>query len=153
MKKTAIALFTAALAVAVPSFARIAPDQIALGGVAPGMTIAQLAAAAGEPQNKAGDDWFYPQFKVEFDDDRPGVVESVSAYAPPAAISAVLAVGQPESAIVPALGTPDGKADCASTAPGNARMHPVRTKTAGAAAPSMPRPNRGFPSAGDGGIL
>ena len=109
MKKTAIALFAAALAVSTVALARVAPDQIALGGVAPGMSIAELTAAAGEPQNKAGDDWFYPNFKVEFDDDRPGVVESVSAYAPPAAIPAGLAVGQPESAIVPALGAPDGK--------------------------------------------
>lgn len=109
MKETAIELFVAALAVSTVALARVAPDQIALGGVAPGMTIAQLAAAAGEPQNKAGDDWFYPNFKVEFDDDRPGVVESVSAHAPPAAIPAGLAVGQPESAIVPALGAPDSK--------------------------------------------
>lgn len=107
MEKTAIALFAAALAVSTAALARIAPDQIALGGVAPGMSTAQLTAAAGEPQNKAGDDWFYADFKVEFDDDRPGVVESVSAHAPPAATPAGLAVGQPESAIVPALGAPD----------------------------------------------
>lgn len=109
MKKSAIALFVAALALSTAALARVAPDQIALGGVAPGMTIAELATAVGEPQTKAGDDWHYAGFKVEFDDDRPGVAESVSAYAPPAAIPAGLAVGQPESAIVPALGAPDSK--------------------------------------------
>lgn len=109
MKKHAVALFVAAMAVVSAAWAAVAPEQVALGGVAPGMSTGELTAACGEPQARSGDDWIYPAFKVEIDDDRPGIVESVSTHLPNAATPAGLAVGQPESAIEAALGAPDKK--------------------------------------------
>ena len=109
MKKFAVALFGAVVAAATVAWAAVAPEQVALGGVAPGMSTGDLVSVCGEPQARNGDDWIYPAFKVEIDDDRPGVVESVSTHLPNAATPAGLAVGQPESAIATALGAPDRK--------------------------------------------
>lgn len=109
MQRKIIALLTVAWAVALSVQATVAPEQVALAGVTPGMTIAQLEEACGQPQFKSGDDWNYSAFKVELDDDRPGVVESVSSRVPPTATAAGVAVGQSESVIVPAYGAPDRK--------------------------------------------
>ena len=109
MKIFAVALFVAAVAIASVAWAAVSPGQVALGGVVPGMSTGELVAGIGEPQVRNGDDWIYPAFKVEIDDDRPGVVESVSTHIPDAATPAGLAVGQPESAIMTALGAPDRK--------------------------------------------
>ena len=109
MDKKRTAVFGVAMIVSGMVFAAVAPDQIALGGVTPGMTVGALTAACGEPQARHGDDWIYSAFKVEIDDDRPDVVESVSTRVAGAATPAGLSVGQSESAIAAALGAPDKK--------------------------------------------
>lgn len=109
MRKKMAALFGVAMAVSCMALATVAPDQIALGGVTPGMSVSALTAACGEPQAKNGDDWIYPAFKVKIDDDQPDVVESVSTSLPEAVTPGGLSVGQPESVILHACGAPDKK--------------------------------------------
>ncbi|MBP1588809.1 MAG: hypothetical protein ILO10_01285 [Kiritimatiellae bacterium] len=109
MHKNFIAVLALVWAVAVTAQATVAPEQMSLAGVTPGMTIAQLESACGQPQRKTDDNWHYSTFKVEFDDDRPGIVESVSSRVPPTATAAGVAVGQSESVLVPAYGAPDRK--------------------------------------------
>lgn len=108
MKKSAIVFWSAvSAALFVQTAAAIPPEAVAIGPVAPGMTEAALLAACGEPQQKAGDKWFYPDFRVEFDDDRPGIVEEVETTSKAVATPAGVRVGQPFSALEEAYGAPD----------------------------------------------
>jgi len=100
------------LAAAAAMFAQTAsaaiPDEaVALGPVAPGMTAAALVSACGEPQAKNGDEWSYPAFRVEFDDDGTDAIEEVGTRSPEIATPAGVRVGQPESALAAAYGEPD----------------------------------------------
>lgn len=109
MTKSAIAFFAAALAaVAVQTaVAAVPPEAVSIGPVAPGMTEAALVAACGQPVQKIGDKWIYPDFRVEFDDDRPGIVEEVETTSSAVATPAGVRVGQPVSALEAAYGAPD----------------------------------------------
>lgn len=108
MKKSAIVYLSAvSAALLVQTAAAIPPEAVAIGPVAPGMTEAALLAACGEPLQKAGDKWFYPDFQVEFDDDRPGIVEEVETTSKAVATPAGVRVGQPVSALEAACGAPD----------------------------------------------
>ena len=49
--------------------------KIALGGIAPGMSETALVDAFGQPTSRDGEDWIYPNFKVEVE---RGVVEKIS---------------------------------------------------------------------------
>jgi hypothetical protein len=109
MTKSATALLTAALAAMLVQTASavVPPEAVAIGPVAPGMTEAALVAACGQPLQKAGDKWFYQDFRVEFDDDRPGIVEEVKTTSAAVATPAGVRVGQPVSALEAAYGAPD----------------------------------------------
>lgn len=108
MKKSALAFLAAVSALLVQTAsATVLPEAVAIGPVAPGMTEAALLAACGEPRQKAGDKWFYPDFRVEFDDDRPGIVEEVETTSKEVATPAGVRVGQPVSALEEAYGAPD----------------------------------------------
>ena len=62
------------------SFAAVAGDQIAIGRVTPGMSTADLISIYGDPSEKHGDEWYYPNFHVEMDrKDAPTKVEEVSS--------------------------------------------------------------------------
>jgi hypothetical protein len=110
MAKKALPWCAAALAAmtVVPAASAVVPSEaVAIGPVAPGMTEAALVAACGQPQRKAGDNWFYADFRVAFDDDRPGIVEEVETTSPAVATPAGVCVGQPASALEAAYGAPD----------------------------------------------
>ena len=109
MKKSATAILAAALAALSlqTASAAVPPEAVALGPAAPGMTEAALVAACGQPQQKTGDTWIYPDFRVEFDDDRPGIVEEVETKSPAVATPAGVCVGQPASALEAAYGAAD----------------------------------------------
>ena len=108
MKKSAIAFLSAvSAALLVQTAAAIPPEAVAIGPVAPGMTETALLAACGEPLQKAGDTWIYQNFRVEFDDDRPAIVEEVETTSVAVATPAGVRVGQPFSALEAAYGAPD----------------------------------------------
>ena len=48
-----------------------------LCGAAPGMTVEQLISIYGQPVSRNGDDLIFSDFRVEIDDNRPNVVESI----------------------------------------------------------------------------
>ena len=56
-------------------FAAVDDEQIALGKISPGMKANAVLNAFGQPTYRNGDDWTYPNFKVEVEH---GIVEKVS---------------------------------------------------------------------------
>ena len=77
MKKFLALLCGASCLLSSVTFAAIAPNKIALGNIAPGMSVKDLLAMCGEPNHKHGDDWVYNNFTVEIDDNTYDVVEKV----------------------------------------------------------------------------
>lgn len=56
-------------------FAAVDGSKIAIGSIYPGMSEQDFLNAFGQPTYRDGDDWIYPNFKVEVEHDR---VEEVS---------------------------------------------------------------------------
>lgn len=100
-KKFAALVCGAVLSFSAVCSATVAPEKIGIAGVNPGMTEAQLIAAVGQPTSKSpkGDDWHYNGFTVEFDKDRPGVVEEITTRRAGIATAAGISVGQSVSAL------------------------------------------------------
>ena len=72
--------------------ATVPNDEIAIGGVRPGVTTNELINLKGQPlsKNYDGDEWIYDGFKVEFDKDAPNFVEEIktreNAYPTPGGV-------------------------------------------------------------------
>lgn len=86
----------------------VAADNFAIGKVSPGMSREDLIKAVGEPKSKSadGEEWFYDDFKVEFDDDRPGVVDKVSTTGDKVQTPNGVAVGQSSDVLKEKFGEP-----------------------------------------------
>lgn len=107
MKKFAALLCGAALAVSSVCFATVSPDKIGIGRAVPGMTVEQLIAIYGQPVSRHGDDLIFRDFKVEIDDDRPSIVDSIETRSGALATPAGVKVGQGAEVLNGAYGTAD----------------------------------------------
>ncbi len=107
-KKIAAFVCGATLAFSAVCSATVAPEKIGIAGVNPGMSESALVAAVGQPNSKSpkGDDWYYNGFTVEFDKDRPGVVEEITTRNAGISTAAGISVGQNVS-VLNALGQAD----------------------------------------------
>ncbi len=85
-------------------FAAVDGGKIALGGISPGMSETDLLNTFGQPSNRSGDDWTYPNFKVEVE---RGIVKEVSTTSQAIATPNGVRVGQGAAA----LNTTFGRAD------------------------------------------
>ena len=78
-KKVSTMVLGTLMAAAATAFASVAPQQVALGGIEPGMSLEQAKNLGGEI---AYSDYEKTVFKsgliIKVDDDRPGVVEEVA---------------------------------------------------------------------------
>lgn len=105
-KKIAALLCGTMLAVSSIGFASISSDKIALGKLTPGMSTADLIEICGQPISRRGDDWYYSNFVVEIDDDRPDVVEKITTRSSDIATPTGIRVGQ-SADVLNALGRAD----------------------------------------------
>ena len=85
-------------------FAAVDGGKIALGGISPGMSETDLLNAFGQPNRRDGDDWTYPNFKVEVE---RGIVKEVSTTSQAIMTPNGVRVGQGAEA----LNTTFGRAD------------------------------------------
>ena len=83
-------------------------DNFALGKVSPGMSEEELVKAVGEPKSKSLDneEWHYENFKIEFDDDKPGIVDKVSTLGDKVTTPNGVAVGQSLNILIEKFGEP-----------------------------------------------
>ncbi len=94
MRKLAAILCGAALAFSSICSATVSPDKIAIGRAVPGMTVDQLISIYGQPVSRHGDDLIFRDFKVELDDDNPGIIESIETRSGAVATPDGVKVGQ-----------------------------------------------------------
>lgn len=85
-------------------FAAVDGGKIALGGISPGMSETDLLNTFGQPNHRSGDDWTYPNFKVEVE---RGIVKEISTTSQAIATPGGVRVGQGAEA----LNTTFGRAD------------------------------------------
>ncbi len=88
-------------------FATVSPDKIALGKIYPGMKTSDLISICGQPNYKKGDDWIYSNFKVEVDEDRPNIVESIETKSGALSTPNGVAVGQSADVLNRTFGAAD----------------------------------------------
>lgn len=107
-KKAAALVFGALTMLAASAFASVSPEQVALAGIAPGMTLEQARSVGGAVS--------YSDYKrivfqngavAETDDDWPGVVDEVKIRSGTAATPAGITLGMGVDAITGAYGQPD----------------------------------------------
>lgn len=93
-KKLSVLVLGTLMATAVTAFAGVAPKQVSLGGVEPGMSLEQAKNLGGEIVYT---DYKKTVFKsgliIKVDDDRPGVVEEVVVKTGEVKTSAGIALG------------------------------------------------------------
>jgi len=85
-------------------FAAVDSGKIALGGISPGMSETDLLNTFGQPNRRDGDDWTYPNFKVEVE---RGIVKEISTTSQAIMTPNGVHVGQAAAA----LNTTFGRAD------------------------------------------
>ena len=107
MKKLAALLCGAALAVSSICSATVSPDKIGIGRAVPGMTVDQLISIYGQPVSRHGDNLIFRDFKVEVDDDRPGIVDSIETNSGAVATPAGVSVGQGAEVLNNSYGSAD----------------------------------------------
>jgi len=78
--------------------------KIALGSISPGMSETDLLNAFGQPTRRDGDDWTYPNFKVEVE---RGMVKEVSTTAQTIITPDGVRVGQAAEALNATFGRAD----------------------------------------------
>ena len=78
--------------------------KIALGGISPGMSSTDLLNAFGQPNSRNGDNWTYPNFKVEVE---RGIVKEVSTTSQAITTSGGVRVGQAADALNATYGSAD----------------------------------------------
>jgi len=78
--------------------------KIALGSIYPGMSEQDLLNAFGQPTHRDGDDWTYPNFKVEVEHGR---VEKVSTRSESITTPDSVRVGLPATALNSTFGSAD----------------------------------------------
>ena len=91
------------------AFAMISSADIALGGVAPGMSVDEAAAVYGPATYRGDDAYFQNGVKADLDDFNRNLIEELKITRPGSGVStpAGIAISSPESAIVEAYGQPD----------------------------------------------
>mgnify|MGYP002622388694 CR=1 FL=1 len=110
MKNFLSMLFGAIIAFSAANcFATVPNNEIALGGIHPGMTASELINIAGQPvsRNADGNEWFYKGFKVEFDDDSPNFVEEIKTRQNSLSTPSGIFVGYADSILTETYGTAD----------------------------------------------
>ena len=107
-KKKVAALTIGMMMAATMAYASISPQQVALAGIEPGMSLEQAMSIGGEV---AYSDYEKVVFKsgavVEVDDDRPGIVDKVSIRSGTAGTPAGITLGMGTDAITGAYGNAD----------------------------------------------
>ena len=86
------------------AMAAVDGGKIAIGGVSPGMSETDLLNAFGQPIRRDGDDWTYPNFKVEVE---RGIVKEVSTTAQTIITPDGVRVGQAAEALNGTFGRAD----------------------------------------------
>lgn len=107
MKKFAALICGTALAVSSICSATVSPDKIGIGRAVPGMTVDQLISIYGQPLSRHGEDLIFRDFKVEVDDDRPGIVDSIETTSGAIATPTGVSVGQGAEILNNAYGAAD----------------------------------------------
>lgn len=87
-----------------PAVAAVDGGKIALGSISPGMSEIDLLNAFGQPTRRDGDDWTYPNFKVEVE---RGMVKEVSTTAQTIITPDGVRVGQAAEALNGTFGRAD----------------------------------------------
>ena len=87
-----------------PAMAAVDGGKIALGSISPGMSETDLLNAFGQPTRRDGDDWTYPNFKVEVE---RGMVKEVSTTAQTIITPDGVRVGQAAEALNATFGRAD----------------------------------------------
>lgn len=107
-KKLSALFFGTLLAAAATAFASVAPQQISLGGIEPGMSLEQAKNLGGEIVYT---DYEKTVFKsgliIKVDDDRPGIVEEVVIKAGEVKTSAGITLGMSADKLNAAYGQAD----------------------------------------------
>lgn len=107
MKKFAALICGTALAVSSICSATVSTDKIGIGRAVPSMTVDQLISIYGQPVSRHGDDLIFRDFKVEVDDDRPGIVDSIETRSGALATPAGVSVGQGAEVLNNSYGSAD----------------------------------------------
>ena len=109
MKKKMIAMLAGlTMTASAVGYAMIAPDGIAISGVAPGTSVSAATAKLGTPQYGGGDKIYFPNgIIIERADHNPDLIEEVETVAPGNATPGGVQVGMPESSITATYGNPD----------------------------------------------
>ena len=71
------------------------------------MTVDQLISIYGQPVSRHGDDLIFRDFKVELDDDNPGIIESIETRSSAVATPDGVKVGQNAEILNRAYGQAD----------------------------------------------
>ena len=103
------AIVTGSMLMATTAFATIPSSEIALGGVAPGMSIDEAVAVYGQATYR-GDDAYFPNgVKADLDDFNRNLIEELKINQPGSGVAtpAGIAINSPEGDIVKAYGEPD----------------------------------------------
>ncbi len=103
------AIVTGSMMMAATAFAMIPSSEIALDGVAPGMSVDEAVAIYGQATYR-GDDAYFPNgVKADLDDFNRNLIEELKINRPGSGVAtpAGIAINSPESAIVKAYGKPD----------------------------------------------
>ena len=108
MKKVVALLCGSMMACSSVGFATIPTEKIGIGKVVPGMTVADLQNAYGQPNQKIGDNWYYSNFKVEVDKkDMPQYVNEVESRNTSLGTPGGVTIGQDASVLNYAYGPAD----------------------------------------------
>ena len=91
------------------AFASIPSAEIALGGVAPGMSVDEAVAVYGQATYRGDDAYFQNGVKADLDDFNRNLIEELKINRPGSGVTTPAGIGisSPESAIVEAYGQPD----------------------------------------------
>ena len=89
--------------------ATVPKDEIAIGGIRPGITANELISIAGNPvsRNDKGNEWYYNGFKVEFDDDAPNFIDEITTRENSFPTPGGVYVGYEDSILTRIYGTAD----------------------------------------------
>lgn len=110
MKKLlSTAIATGIMMTATAAFASIPSSEIALDGVAPGMSVDDAVAVYGQATYRGDDAYFQNGVKADLDDFNRNIIEELKISRPGSGVAtpAGIAISSPESAIVEAYGQPD----------------------------------------------
>ena len=109
MKKKMMALLIGlTMAASAVCSAMIAPDGIAISGIAPGSSVTAATAKLGNPQYGGGDKMYFSNgISIERADHNPDLIEEVETIAPGNATPGGVQVGMPETSITTTYGNPD----------------------------------------------